>query len=355
MNTYGLLFFVVLILSGPTVTGQSFDQEVLRLINEARTQPQQFAIDYQEIIGRKSSEFLAYLQTADPIHPVGTNDSLNYYAFQLQKGELSPRFSRSWGFCGRSSSVYSGFYPEKPVKLILNNFNNVINPNYTHIGIIYEEETMGFAIVWSRKCSTPKVRKEFLFEGLIDTSKVDENKIQTAKNVDYLIDLEKVMIREINFARCYPAIYADIVAKDMAEDSPLSFDDYRAGVELLNELRTMKPLHALQPHPCLYESARRHGKDQEEHKFVGHIGSDGSDPDDRISEACDQLERGDENLSCGNWGNPRTNVINLLIDSGISSRGHRYNLMDFGWKFVGCYFSKKTGRYNGCWVQNFGS
>jgi uncharacterized protein YkwD len=49
-------------------------------------------------------------------------------------------------------------------------------------------------------------------------------------------------------------------------------------------------------------------------------------------------------------------VISLLIDSGISSRGHRYNMLNPEWKYVGCYgyAGEKTAHYTFYnYIQNF--
>ena len=64
------------------------------------------------------------------------------------------------------------------------------------------------------------------------------------------------------------------------------------------------------------------------------MGTDDSSPFSRISEYCDGLS-GNENM-VGGEGNARSLVMKLLIDSGISSRGHRYNLLNPEWKYVGC-------------------
>ena len=60
--------------------------------------------------------------------------------------------------------------------------------------------------------------------------------------------------------------------------------------------------------------------------------------------------RGNENL-VGGEKSVRILVIQLLIDSGISSRGHRYNMLDPSWKYIGCYGYKSEEMYN--YVQNF--
>ena len=61
--------------------------------------------------------------------------------------------------------------------------------------------------------------------------------------------------------------------------------------------------------------------------------------------------KGQENLVGGS--SPSASVINLLIDGGIGSRGHRYNIINPEWTHVGCYWAGKVGNMPDNYVQNF--
>ena len=54
------------------------------------------------------------------------------------------------------------------------------------------------------------------------------------------------MIKEINFVRQYPKVYASIIANYLSNESKswwgLNKDEYDAGLELIDELKSMKPL-----------------------------------------------------------------------------------------------------------------
>jgi uncharacterized protein YkwD len=187
---------------------------------------------------------------------------------------------------------------------------------------------------------------------------VDFKKINTGVEALFMSGKERAMLKEINFVRCYPQVYAEIVTKEIADQSAswqgLRHDDFEAAMELIDELRVMKPLNALLPMECIYVAARAHGQDEVARGFTGHDGSDGSQPWDRIGKACKELTASNENLVGGGKGTPRAAVIQLLIDGGISSRGHRYNMLDVNWTHAACYYAGKVGNMPDCWVQNFG-
>lgn len=165
--------------------------------------------------------------------------------------------------------------------------------------------------------------------------------------------MDKEMIKELNFVRQYPSIYADIISKHLAEEAKLSGGlskaKYGASVELISELKAMKPAQLLYPKQCVYEAAKRHGEDCKKRGFTAHTGSDGSSPFERIAEACNNL-KGNENIT-GGKKDARALIIQLLIDDGISSRGHRYNMLDPNWKYVGCYGYDGGSIFH--YVQNF--
>lgn len=164
---------------------------------------------------------------------------------------------------------------------------------------------------------------------------------------------EKEMLKEINFARCYPKIYSKVIANYLIEEgNNLSFNDYIAGQEIVEELSNMAPLNKLLPDERLYKSAKIHGQDIAKRGYGGHTGSDNSSPFDRIKRVLGTAYiEGSENLVGGRG--PSAGVIALLIDGGIGGRGHRYNIINPKWTHVGCYLAGKVGDVPDYYVQNF--
>ncbi len=221
---------------------------------------------------------------------------------------------------------------------------------------------------------------------------VQENPIlNTARNCGYMKESEKKMIAEINLVRSNPAgytMYLDYYyelaklnlkhfgkgklsyslsilyektnrgERKMKVDTIWSYEyeeEVHAIESLLKDLNNTPPLSLMLPDKGIYEAARKHGLDQDRHNWtLGHMGSDGSWPSERIQKYSSQMITGNENLA-GRFPEPtaRDIVIQLLIDSGIPEYGHRYNLLDPKWTHVACYTSGlKGGMYQ--WIQEFG-
>lgn len=81
-------------------------------------------------------------------------------------------------------------------------------------------------------------------------------------------------------------------------------------------------------------AARDHVKDQGRTGAIGHTGSDSSTVVDRLNRYGKWGISAGENIYYGN-GDARIIVVLLLIDDGVSSRGHRGNLLDSSFKVVG--------------------
>jgi len=108
----------------------------------------------------------------------------------------------------------------------------------------------------------------------------------------------------------------------------------RALDECIKELQVKKLLPSLSPKKGLTLAARDHVKDQAITGAIGHTGSDKSTIFDRLN------RYGKWNISAGeniNYGNKdaRRIVTTLLIDDSVTSRGHRINLLNSNFKFVG--------------------
>jgi len=215
--------------------------------------------------------------------------------------------------------------------------------------------------------------------------------LNTARNCSYMKEIEKEMIAEINLVRSDPAGYIKYL-NYYYELAKLNLDHFGKGKQnyslsiqyekinsagwkkkvdtvwsneyeeevhaiesLLKDLKSSPSLSILEPDKGIYEAARKHGLDQDRHNWsLGHMGSDGSWPWERIRKYSPTMIAGNENLA-GRFPEPtaRDIVIQLLIDSGIPEYGHRYNLLDPKWTHVACYTSGLKGdMYQ--WIQEFG-
>ncbi len=147
----------------------------------------------------------------------------------------------------------------------------------------------------------------------------------TAADVEYLSDEEKDVIYILNLARYDPRLFAATVVKqyprynDNAELINITY--YQS---LLTEMRGMKRLGLLKPDQSCYTSAECHAFN------MGLIGEDGH----VRSDSCSALQY--YNGECCDYGNrdPLDIVMNLLIDYGVPSLGHRRICFN-NYKYIG--------------------
>lgn len=105
--------------------------------------------------------------------------------------------------------------------------------------------------------------------------------------------------------------------------------------DAINFLKKCKPLEPLTEDKNLGKSARDHLNDIGPKGLDDHTGSNGSTPDQRISKYVKWDKTNAENIDFGST-NAQDSVISFLVDDGVSTRGHRKNLMSTEQKFFGC-------------------
>ena len=174
----------------------------------------------------------------------------------------------------------------------------------------------------------------------------DNNILNTAANANYLSQLEKEIIFEINKLRSNPAEYAEKYVAPLAkkynrnilyypEDKPLrTKEGVRALNECVRELRRQKSLPLVYPSEGLSKAAGDHVKDQSRTGRIGHFGSDRSNTKTRIERYGQWNIRIAENIAYGGITAQQI-VIYLLIDDGVRDRGHRKTFLQPDFKMVG--------------------
>jgi uncharacterized protein YkwD len=107
---------------------------------------------------------------------------------------------------------------------------------------------------------------------------------------------------------------------------------------LIDELKVAKPKSALQMSPELTKLARGHAVDMGEHGKIGHSSSNGTSFERRVRKKIKTGMIG-ENCDYGNT-EPLEIVMALLIDDGIASLGHRKNILQPNYRWVGIAIEK---------------
>lgn len=154
--------------------------------------------------------------------------------------------------------------------------------------------------------------------------------LNTAVSVSYLTEGEKNVIFLINQVRTDPPRFA----KEYLESRR---GEGNEAEECYQELLKAEPLQPLKPSKALSLASRDHATDMGAKGLVGHEGPNGKTPTDRVKKY--GIFTGPytgpwENCSYG-FDDPRQIVLQLLIDKGVPSRGHRKNIMEKAVNFIG--------------------
>lgn len=170
--------------------------------------------------------------------------------------------------------------------------------------------------------------------------------LDTSREATYLSELERAVLREMNKARTDPPGYARARIEPrlkyfkgnqlrlpgqialVTEEGPAAYK------ECVQALKVATPLVPLAPSRGLSRAARDHARDQGATGETGHTGRDGSSMSDRIERYGKWQRTIGENISYGDDQGDGV-VVSLLVDDGVSSRGHRENIMNGAYKVVG--------------------
>lgn len=117
-----------------------------------------------------------------------------------------------------------------------------------------------------------------------------------------------------------------LVAKDLTKNGYAK--------SLVKELKDLQAIGKLQTSVPLTEIARQHANDMGKNSLTGHDSSDGTPFHVRVREYTKAKGGIAENCAYG-YEEPLDIVMSLLIDDGITSLGHRKNILSAKYKWVG--------------------
>lgn len=184
-----------------------------------------------------------------------------------------------------------------------------------------------------------------LFSTLPASASPGNRIIDKEDNFGYLSELEREVVDELNFARVQPSEYADyliayselFVGRELHESGEVTIMTHegRSAVnEAIRFLRNQKPLSYLIASKGMSKAAKDMVRMQETTSQIGHKGRDGSTFAERISRYGTWDGSCSENIDYGN-NKARRIVMALIIDDGVSNRGHRKSIFNPGFKRVG--------------------
>jgi uncharacterized protein YkwD len=128
-------------------------------------------------------------------------------------------------------------------------------------------------------------------------------------------------------------------------------------LELVNQERSKNGLATLNLNPQLTQSAQGHSQDMADHNFMGHNGSDGSSPFDRMRRAGYQFSSAGENVAAG-YATPESVMDGWMNEAPDASghRGHRDNILSPNYHDIGIgYAFQQASQYKHYWTQDFGT
>ena len=162
----------------------------------------------------------------------------------------------------------------------------------------------------------------------------------------FLSSIEAEIINEMNLARTEPQKYAALVeeykkyykgslfAPPWAPRGLTTAEGVAAVDEAVNFLRAAKPLPPLGVARGLCLAARDHAQDLAVKGATGHKGSDGSLPNTRMDRYGKWESVNGESIVY-EVTTARQIVIGMIIDDGVSNRGHRRNLFEANHRVAG--------------------
>jgi uncharacterized protein YkwD len=180
---------------------------------------------------------------------------------------------------------------------------------------------------------------------LLFTSAVGFSQPGRIGDAKFLSPLENAVVYEINMARTAPKDYASLLEQHTnyydkkllrlpGETPILTKEGVVAAVEAIRFLNSVKSIYPLTPSKGMSLGARDHVADQGSSGSSQHKGSDGSQPWDRVNHYGTWEKSIGENIAFGS-DKARNIVMGLIIDDGVSGRGHRINIFNPDFRVIG--------------------
>lgn len=171
-------------------------------------------------------------------------------------------------------------------------------------------------------------------------SAAEIEKANTAKNETYLNEICKQVIFYTNLVRINPQLFADTYVKKYIDSLQLKKTEFITS--LFADLKKQKSLALLLPDKKLSQIAQA---------FAEESGKAGKTGHGNFTTRLKGFNTAGENCSYGKE-TALDIVIDLLIDEGVPSLGHRENILSADYGIIGVGFSSHK-KYGVCCVMDF--
>jgi hypothetical protein len=206
--------------------------------------------------------------------------------------------------------------------------------------------------------------------GTVSPNKIQEEKtwpadLNTTRDANYLSELEKNVILELNKVRSNPQQYMEEYMEELLTSFEGKIFSYpgqepvitQEGVsplkECIRELRKMASLPLLIPAEGLAKASDDLVGDQQKNGGIGHIARNGSTPQKRIEKYGNWDICSAEDITYGSF-EARQIVIFLLIDDGVPNRAHRKNILNPCFRVAGVSFGTHPNYKSICVIDYAG-
>ena len=107
--------------------------------------------------------------------------------------------------------------------------------------------------------------------------------------------------------------------------------------DAISDMNSRPPVGSLSQCDCLQSSAQAHSDDMSANDNLSHTGSDGTSPFDRMDAFCGGAGQSSqaENIAMSSTPDDSQFVAMWIIDENIPGAGHRVNIMNGVYKFIG--------------------
>lgn len=162
-------------------------------------------------------------------------------------------------------------------------------------------------------------------------------------------DQEKEILELLNAARTNPKKFIETHALPYIQENGLEKNRYAKS--LVQDLKETKPMGVLKSAPALTAVARYHAKDMGTTGGLGHTSTDGTPFNIRVRTQSKAQGMIAENCAYGQTS-ALDFVMQLLIDDGIESLGHRKNILEAKYQWVGIAIEPHKTYHTNC-VMDF--
>lgn len=209
-------------------------------------------------------------------------------------------------------------------------------------------------------CRTDKLKSEVI--NLLGPIENFRSPPTPATNQSFkLTEFEQALLDEVNLARTNPREYAALLREHLAsftsdknfkQDGRLyaTHEGKRAVEEAISFLEIQGPVPGLKLSDGLSMASRDHAMGMGPLGKTGHYGVNGDDPFKRIRKYGSYSGEFAENISYSPQS-ARGHVIALIVDDGVTSRGHRKNIFNPSLKVTGVGCGSHTKFTNMCVME----